>query len=449
MGQTFYKDNCGIYYLADRISASFISCDKSPLFSSLCHRESKQNIYLLQVTDSYRLGKPRSEMTCLTRDIFTLRQSVSSIFPWSVYMKDVLIFGPKGDTIVYSSKVSSGIKPLALIKKKLVLKSVYLEKATINILRKQGEDQFNIASVFSGGNETNPVVPNTEDRSVDISLSDAEVRDVSFRFTDSVSGIYVREDVAMMKVVMRKMSLSEKTILAESLEIERATGSVTLNQKPSTAASDPGSLWNFGLGELFAENINLVFDDPVNRQKLDLLAGEIEIKAGETDISKKIIDIDKISVSGTTVVIRSATETKNQNKADTSGSVPFAWDIKGDLINLQEVAIQMLNYSDTADYNPLSGISIMGLDMKLSDLKINKNTMKAELKSLKFDMGNGFSLKHMDASLDSHSGSTRIDLGMETSNSRLNFEGLADKYIYDIISNPAGSQKASVIFEKN
>jgi translocation and assembly module TamB len=374
--------------------------------------------------------------------------SVNNVFPWSVYVQGVLISGKAGDTIVYADKVRSGLKPFALLRKKLTLRGVHLDKARINFIRNPGDEQLNIAEAFSVGMEADTVKQNDKKKPFEISVDDAEITRLKFIMTDSVGGIFISQDVASIKIVTRKMSLTEKTIIAESLEIERATGSVTLNQKNPSPASDSGSAWNIGLGELMAENINFVYDDPVNRQRLDLLAGEIGIKARETDIGKKIFDIDEISVSETTLVIRTAPRPKDQKKENTSGSITFPLHIKGDLINLQDVAFQMLNYSDMAVYNPLSGFSVMGLGMKLSDLEIDETTMKAGLENLKFDLGNGFSVKDLTATLDSRSGSTRLDLEMVTSNSRLNFEGVADKYISEIISNPAGMKKASLIVRK-
>ena len=63
---------------------------------------------------------------------------------------------------------------------------------------------------------------------------------------------------------------------------------------------------------------------------------------------------------------------------------------------------------------------------------------------MKFDLGNGFSMREMNGNFDSHEGSTRINLDIETANSKLNFRGLADRNIFDIIKDPAGIQKADL-----
>ena len=173
--------------------------------------------------------------------------SVTKVLPWSVYVQGVLIHGPEGDTIVYAEKVRSGLKPLALTKKKLILKSVYLEKASVNFLRNRGEDQLNIAAAFSSGKETEPVDQNVKKKPLEISVADAEVKDLRFMMTDSVAGIYVSQDIKRIKIETKKMSLTEKTILVKSLGIEGVTGNLTLNQvRAEEEKSEPGSPWNLG-----------------------------------------------------------------------------------------------------------------------------------------------------------------------------------------------------------
>ena len=133
--------------------------------------------------------------------------SVTKVLPWSVYVQGVLIHGPEGDTIVYAEKVRSGLKPLALTKKKLILKSVYLEKASVNFLRNRGDDQLNIAAAFSSGKETAPVDQNVKKKPLEISVADAEVKDLRFMMSDSVAGIYVSQDIEGLRLKQKRCLL--------------------------------------------------------------------------------------------------------------------------------------------------------------------------------------------------------------------------------------------------
>jgi hypothetical protein len=370
--------------------------------------------------------------------------SVNKVFPWSVYVQGALIHTSGGDTIVYAGNIRAGLKALALFKKKIVLPSVCLEKVMIILSRNSAEEQLNIAEAFSKGKAPKPVNQNDNKSPWEISLGSAEVKELSFRMADSVAGIFVSQDIQRIKIETNAMSLTGKTILVKFLGIEGATGSLTLNSAMTKEKSESGSSWNFGLEELDARNINFVFEEPVDKIKLDLLAGEIGIKAKNTDLNKKYIDFNQITVSRTDIALRMDNKVKSPVKEETTSTDYFDWDIRGDLIKIQDVAFQMAKYSDTAEFSPLTGFSVIGLGMKLSDLKINKSDVNAGIEDLKFDLGNGFSMKELDGRIGSGSGSTRINVDIETTNSKFNMEGLADANISEIIKNPSVMHKAKL-----
>lgn len=374
--------------------------------------------------------------------------SVNKVLPWSVYVQGVLISDSQGDTIAYGENIRSGLKAISLIRKKLILRDVHLDKARIELVRGIRDEKLNIVEAFASKADAKTDEQKDKKNPFEISLEDAEITDLSFRMTDSVEGIYISQNINRIKVETKKMSIAEKTILIRSVGIEGVTGSMTLNQSKADVKSESGFPWNVGLGELKAENINFVFDNPADKLKLDLLAGEIVIKARATDINKKIVDLDRVSVSRTDVVVRMDTKVKDPVKKETTSPGYFDWDIHGDMIAIQDVACRLANYSDTAGYNPLSAYSVIGLGMLISDLKINKTDINAVIKHSRFDLGNGFSLKEMDGDLSSQSGESQINLRIETSNSRLKLESRADRNIFDIAADPSSIRKANLNVSK-
>ncbi len=374
--------------------------------------------------------------------------SLSGVLPWKVSARDVLISGPQGDTIVYAANVSSGIRPLALLRRKLKLKSVDLSNARINICRYRGEAQLNIVSAFSGGGEAEPAEGKGKKNSLDISIADGSLHHLSFVMNDSAGGIFVRQDIGLIKFVTRKMSLIKHTLVAKTLRIEEATGSVVLTKSESEEASEPGSQWNIGIEDFTADRVNFIFDDKANRQKLDLLGSEIEFRARKTDLTGKVLDIRQISVSKTSAVLY-LDKTADQVTSKTTETGPFDWDINCGKIIFQDVSLQMLKYSDTAEYDKLSGYSVIGMGMNLSELTVNRTIMKAALRDVRFDLGNGFSVKNMKLNLDSRPGSALIDVDLQTGNSRLVLEGLADGDLQGIISDPAELRNAHLTLQRS
>jgi hypothetical protein len=370
--------------------------------------------------------------------------AVNTVLPWSVHVQGVLIHEPDGDTIIYAGMVRTGLKPLALMKKKLILKGVSLENTSVLLMRNRNEEQLNIAAAFSGGEEVKPEAVNNEKSPFEISVADAEAKDFTFQMTDSVSGIYVREHMDRLKFVSRQMSLASKTIIAKELEIEGSVGSVTLGRVAVADTASSGSPWNFGIGEFHGAGINFVFDDPVNRLRLDLLAGKLDAEARETDMNAGKIDFSRISVSGTSAVVRTGSKPQGGSDTGVPASAPFPWNIRGDRIDLEQVSFQMIPYADQADYNPLSGFSIIDLGVKVTGLLLSRNEAGADIEDLKFDLGNGFSLKEMSGMFSSSSGSSKADFKIRTANSSINIKASADDNIFDITGNPSAMKSATL-----
>ena len=208
--------------------------------------------------------------------------------------------------------------------------------------------------------------------------------------------------------------------------------------------AEPGSSWNFGLGELYAKDLNFVFEDPVAGMKLDLLAGEIAVSTKNTDINNKIIDFDRVSFSRTDIVLRMDQTAKPPVKMESSSSGKFDWDIQGNIIRLEDVAFQIGKYSDTSRFTPLSGFSVIGLGMKLTGLQLNKSNVNAGIEGLRFDLGNGFSVKEMNGRITSRTGTHRLTSIFRLQAAALTLEGNTDTDILRSWIKPSAMHDASL-----
>ena len=63
----------------------------------------------------------------------------------------------------------------------------------------------------------------------EVSVGKAELSEIRFRMTDSVSGIYINQYAGHILIETEIMSLIEKTVIVRSLELDGATGSITMN----------------------------------------------------------------------------------------------------------------------------------------------------------------------------------------------------------------------------
>ena len=375
--------------------------------------------------------------------------SISTITPGSLHVNYVLLTGSENDTIIFARNLKSSFKTFALLRKKIILPSVELEWASINFLRSDSTKGLNIAEAFTNGEKDTLVYNDDIKKKWEISVGKAELSNIRFRMTDSVSRIFINQDAGHILIEVDKMSLLEKSVKVKSLELEDATGSITLNSPPEVKDKTDNPAWDLGLSELNLKNINFIFDDQSGKLKLDLLAGEIHLKTRKTDLNKKEIDFENAEILRANVIFQIDSKAPQQPINETVVSDIFPWSIIGDKLNLADVSLRISRYGEPASGNPTSIFSVLGLEMNLTDLKLSEPVVNANIKSISFGLGNGFSLKSMSGKLDSRSGTTKIGMVLETGNSKIDISSSVDANFFDIIKNPAEIKNAELNLKKS
>ncbi len=143
----------------------------------------------------------------------------------------------------------------------------------------------------------------------DVSFAKAELSGIKFMMTDSVAGIYIDQDIRKIIAETEKMSITDRKVIARSLDIEGLTGNITINNSRTIRILHQAEPWNFDLRELNARNINFTYDSPSGKLRFDIVGEKIFFKARKTDIKEKIIDFDEISLSNTEASLRIDKET--------------------------------------------------------------------------------------------------------------------------------------------
>ncbi len=378
--------------------------------------------------------------------------SVLRVNPGSLLVEGVLIYGQEKDTIVYAEKVRSSFKPIALLKNKVLLPSLKIENARVFFFRDDSIKGLNIEEAFTSNIKTEPEKSAVIQKPWEVSIGKIELNGLNFRMTDSISGIYVDQDVKRIVLETEKMSLAEKTLIVKSLEIEDETGSVTIGNYNITRGNEEKvnneKPWEIGLNNLSVRNINLAFDDRVKRLKLDLLAGGIEIQTNILDLNKKVIDFDHITISGTSVLLQSEKNSETAENVNTENPFKFDWDITGENVNLRDLSFRMAGYPESADSSSVP-VSVINMSSEASNLKVNNEVLNADIGDLKFDLGNGFSLKKFKGTLAADSKTTNLDFSLETGNSHLTIDCKADEGFFKMFSDPFKIKKADLVIKNS
>ena len=265
---------------------------------------------------------------------------------------------------------------------------------------------------------------------------------------DSVSGIFIDQKVDNIKLRTNKMSIIDKALPIQSLDIRGAKGDIRISAEPVNEKGSNSSPWSFSVANISLTNINESFDDSGKRIMAGISIEECKIKTRESDIKNKIIDISRFSLSGTSASLRinrAPKEGKNKNHAD---EFAFPWSIKCSDLDLENVSLSLGDYPDKFPSKTTEEFLMSNLNISMSELVLSRNSAGFASNNMSFDLNNGFSLKKFKGDLDSQNGTTSVNLSVETGNSQIKLSGSSDDNIFDLILKPEEIISARISLDK-
>ena len=120
---------------------------------------------------------------------------------------------------------------------------------------------INIAEAFSNTRSKKGKKEKNGKKSWEVSLGSVDISGLKFQMVDSVAGIYIDQEIGSLNLTTKKMSISDKAILVQSLDINGASGNIKISTKPEVNKSATPSQWDLGLTNLSLKDINIIFDD--------------------------------------------------------------------------------------------------------------------------------------------------------------------------------------------
>ena len=363
----------------------------------------------------------------------------------TVNLQGVIISDLQGDTIIYAGKVKADYRLLALLQKKVVLKEADLRQVSMDLLMNEETRKYTIAETFRSGKRTKTEQTEGERATWEISIKNGDLSSIRFRMTDSISGIHILQDIDGIQLKRFKISLLDREIVAHTLALSKAAGNITLTPyPPRQKKKQTGSPWNFGVRNLFMNEINFTYHQSSDSLMLHMILREGVIGTNQIDLPGKIVDIDKISFEGASAVILTGHRSNVPKESPGRTNNNFLWDLRTDKIDLEDVAVSAGSYDLLHMSAPAIRVGLDGLEMKLRDFRLNMDHAGVEVKKLSFDMDNGFVMKKMKGAFHSDPETTRLNLALETGNSCFNLTGVAEEGLYALITDPEEIRKAHI-----
>ena len=323
--------------------------------------------------------------------------AIRKIMPGSVKVQGVVIADLHGDTIIYAGNLQADIRLLALLRSKVKLLDMDLDRAVVDIARTSSEQKLNIAAIFQSGGEKKLAPTENEPSSWEISIHKGALSHIAFRMSDSATGLHMSYDVSELALKGFRISLLERDIRCKSLDLNGTEGIMNLTPRLMPKKENASSPWNLGLLELWMKDVDFSLQQAADSLNLEAHIGEGSMLAREMDFLSKTINLRSFSLEKTSVIL---------------GSKPT------------EI------YQD--------------IDLNIKDFRFDTAYIGMKVRKMSLDMGNGFSLKKVKGELDSNMDQTQLQLEIETGNSRIELKGAAEEGIMDIIKRPEEITGASL-----
>jgi len=355
-------------------------------------------------------------------------RSIETIRPSSLWVKDVLIQGAKGDTIIYAGNVNAQFSLWALFNNKVVLHSVMINQADVNIRRDMQDGRLNIVAAFVSN--ATPSDTTTNDASWNVSIGKAQLTHVRFRMDDGMIGIRIHEQVDSISLEMNNMSILTNTYQAESLTVNNSQGFIVMTTgHPGDESSDESSTYNIALKNLNINNLQFNYADSIANQQLTLVVDTTKAQIQTIDLTHQLIDVEKVKLKNAHVDWNSGETAIQPSTSENNDSLTIDWNLKTHQASFSNININLNN-------NNLPILQLSNFNTQLNDFQLSNDTTTLDIESATLAMNQQFELKSMSGHLHSSSNSTDLQFDAATSNSQIHLQGDAKTGLLTMINNP-------------
>jgi hypothetical protein len=366
-------------------------------------------------------------------------KSIEEISLRSLTVNDVLINTTDGDTIIYAGNVSAGFNALALFHNRVVLQSVTINNANVNIERNLQDGQLNIVAAFVSNSAPSDTTSSSE--GWDVSIDKALLSQVRFGMDDALLGIRIHEQVDSISVVMNRMSIASNTYQIESLTINNSKGSIRMTSgQPGDENPDTPTKWNIALKNLNINTLEFAYTDSVANQQLTLQVDSARMQTKTIDITNQLIEIEKFNLQNTRVNWNSGETSIPPSITENNDSITFDWNLKAYQASFKNIDINLNN-------NNIPTLQLSNIDAHLNDFQLSNDTSSLNVENLSLAMNQQLKLHSLSAQFSSLPHSIDFQINATTNNSRVHLQANAQSGLLTLLNKPEQIENGSLTID--
>ncbi len=330
-------------------------------------------------------------------------------FPKRIVVENVFLEDEKHDTLLSAGKLSVNISMLKLLHSEIEISDVDLKQATVKIKRLLPDTAFNfqfIINAFSSSDKKE--VKKDDTSSTKVSVKNISFDNIRAVYDDVITGNDVDVSLTHLDIHINKLDLKNQYYEVPEINIEGLRGRVYQNNplvisavNDSLSHATASSLPNFKFRNIALKNIVLDYRNNPSALFSQFNIGDLAIDARTFDLNKKIINLNKLELSGTTESVRLG---KGVNKkADSKQPPARTTDSSGWRIMVKELALDNNNIAFDDDNSPrqkkgmdYSHIKSNGTTLHVSNLLFKNDSIAGNISKGSLAEQSGFKLQTLE-----------------------------------------------------
>ncbi|MBN3584197.1 translocation/assembly module TamB [Algoriphagus aestuarii] len=381
-------------------------------------------------------------------------------FSGNIYLEEFYISDVQGDTLLYSKELEAGLALAPLILNGGIHVSKFdWEGLKVRIKKTEETASYNfqylIDAFSSPSEEAVETTPTEESGPLNISLSPITLKGFDIQFLDEVMGIEASLNMGDFELEIPDLDLENFVygIKSVSLSNTKISYRQTKAFEETEDSESESPLPIVSLNHLSLSNVELDYDNQVDRQKAQISIHSFGLGMPKLDLSEQLVEVDEISLEQSTILFHDFSVSQETSKS-VEDTVGFAWPEWNVTVNKILLAENRLDYKTKdisitqGEFNP-EVILLSDLNFEATDILLDKESVSLNLEKFDFSEGSGFELKELGFGLAMNQQALEISgFHVETNKSRMVLQ-TEIKYssVNDLIENPDRSQVALDIEE--
>ena len=177
---------------------------------------------------SQRIITEKANTVFLKRNIPVQVGKVGFLVNGKIGLDQVRIVKTAGDTLLYTGQIRVSVRPLPLVFRKVRVKSVALNDATVYLSADSLTGAIDLVSLFVTANKPTEAKVKSKKR-WDIRVAAVNLKNVRFVYNDDFRGIRTNQYLGSLSVKFDMFSLIDRQIYADFIEMENVHGELTPN----------------------------------------------------------------------------------------------------------------------------------------------------------------------------------------------------------------------------